>query len=331
LASRPRRRITPPTRAVRQDSHIRAPPRPRRSARLIAVASTAVTATLAACDRGDGSGASAPPAVGARPATNADAVPPRVPFDPATPRATPRVLASWPHDTAAYTQGLLVHDGRVLEGTGQEGRSEVRDVDRETGRVRRRVRLPAPLFGEGIAVLADRLYQLTWLHGRGYVYDVATLALVDSVAYEGEGWGLATDGARLYLSDGSSRVRVIDPSGFRTERVIQVHEGEQPVWMLNELEWVRGELWANVYETDLIARIDPATGTVIGWVDVGALLTPEERRDVDARGGVANGIAYDSARGRLLVTGKLWPRVFEFAFPETRLPTRQAGGAAAVP
>jgi glutaminyl-peptide cyclotransferase len=301
--------------------------------RLIAAASAVVTATLAACDRdrGDGSGASVPPAVGARPATNADAVPPRVPFDPATPRTTPRVVASWPHDTAAYTQGLLVHDGRILEGTGREGRSEVRDVDRETGRVRRRAPLPAPLFGEGIAVVAGRRYQLTWLHGRGYVYDVATLAPVDSVAYEGEGWGLATDGARLYLSDGSSRVRVIDPSGFRTERVIQVREGAQPVWMLNELEWVRGELWANVYETDLIARIDPATGAVLGWVDVGGLLTPAERRDVDARGGVANGIAYDSARGRLLVTGKLWPRVFELALPETRVPARQGNGAAGVP
>ena len=266
-------------------------------------------------DGGDAGGASVSPAFGAVAPTNADAVPPRVPFDPATPRASLRAVRSWPHDTAAYTQGLLVDRGRVLEGTGLSGRSELREVDLPTGRVRRRAALPAPLFGEGIAVVAGRLYQLTWQHGRGYVYDVATLAPVDSFTYTGEGWGLATDGARLYLSDGTSRVRVVDPAGFRTERVIQVREAGQPVWMLNELEWVEGELWANVLPTDLIARIDPATGAVVGWVDVGGLLTPDERRAVAERGGVANGVAYDAARGRLLVTGKRWPRLFEAARP----------------
>jgi glutamine cyclotransferase len=245
------------------------------------------------------------------PGTNADAVPPAVPYDSATPRQIVRAVASWPHDTAAFTQGLVVDDGRLLESTGVEGRSEVREVDRTTGRVRRRAALPRPLFGEGIAVVGRRLFQLTWKHGRGYVYDAMTLAPVDSFSYTGEGWGLASDGRRLYLSDGTSHIRVIDPSGFRVERTFQVQEANRPVWMLNELEWVRGELWANVYQTTLIARIDPTTGRVVGWLDVGGLLTPAERQAVADRGGVANGIAFDSVRQRLLVTGKLWPRIFE--------------------
>lgn len=245
------------------------------------------------------------------PGTNADAVPPAVPYDSATPRRTVRADASWPHDTAAFTQGLVVTGGRLLEGTGVEGRSEVREVDRTTGRVLRRTPLPPSMFGEGIAVVGRRLFQLTWKQGRGYVYDAVTLAPLDSFSYAGEGWGLASDGRRLYLSDGTSHIRVIDPNGFRLERTVQVQEANRPVWMLNELEWVRGELWANVYQTDLIARIDPTTGRVLGWLDVGALLTPVERQAVADRGGVANGIAFDSVRQRLLVTGKLWPRLFE--------------------
>jgi glutaminyl-peptide cyclotransferase len=243
--------------------------------------------------------------------TNADAVPPRVPYDPSTPRVAFRPTKAWPHDTAAFTEGLLVQDGHLLESTGLEGRSEVRDVDRATGRVRRRATLPPTLFGEGIAVVGDRLYQLTWRNGHGYVYDAATFAPVDSFPFSGEGWGLTTDGTRLYMSDGTSHVKVIAPAGFQTVRTFQVLEAGRPVWMLNELEWVRGELWANVYQTDLIARIDPGTGTVVGWVDVGHLLTAAERRAVGERGGMANGIAVDTIRKRVLVTGKMWPKVFE--------------------
>jgi len=271
---------------------------------------------VAACD-GDANDSSAnrPPALppGMQPAeqTNADARPPAVPFDTTTPRVSAHVIRSWPHDTAAYTQGLATYGGHLIESTGRLSQSDVREVDITTGAVRRRVALPATEFGEGIAVVGNRLYQLTWRGGRGHVYDANTLAPIDSFTYAGEGWGLATDGRMLYMSDGTSRIRVLDPTGFHELRTIQVREADSTVWMLNELEWVRGELWANVYQTDFIARIDPATGHVTGWINVGNLLTAAQRQDVVRRGGVANGIAFDSVRNRLFLTGKLWPRLFE--------------------
>ena len=283
---------------------------------------------LTACD-GDAndSSASRPPALppGMQPPeqTNADARPPAIPFDTTTPRVTAQVIRSWPHDTAAYTQGLAIYRGRLLESTGLLGRSEVRDVDATTGSVRRRVALPANEFGEGITAVGDRLYQLTWRGGRGHIYNPATLTPIDSFAYSGEGWGLATDGRLLYMSDGTSRIRVVDPAGFHELRTIQVRERDSTVWMLNELEWVGGELWANVYETDLVARIDPTTGHVVGWIDLANLLTAAERQDVTTRGGVANGIAFDSVRNRVYVTGKLWPRLFEIDVGNVaRSPTR---------
>ena len=249
--------------------------------------------------------------------SNADARPPAVPFDSATPRVIARAVRTWPHDTGAYTQGLLLYRGRLLESVGGEGSSDLRDVNRETGAARKRTPLPATDFGEGIAALGDRLYQLTWRGGRGYIYKTATLARIDSFTYAGEGWGLTSDGRRLYLSDGTSQLRVMDPNGFRVERTFQVREAGHPVWMLNELEWVRGELWANIYRTDLIARIDPGTGAVIGWIDVSGLLSSDERREVAERGGTANGIAFDPSRGTVLVTGKLWPRLFEVQVPRS--------------
>jgi glutamine cyclotransferase len=258
-------------------------------------------AALACGDRGDGE-RSGPPAILPNlmhKQTNAEVDPPAVPFSPGTPRQLARAVRRWPHDTMAFTQGLLVHDGRLLESTGLEGRSSVREVDEPTGRVLRRTDLDAREFGEGIAVLGERLYQVTWKSGRGHVYDVRTLAPVDSFTYDGEGWGLA--------SDGTSSIRVIDPAGFRVVRTFKVTEAGKPVYLLNELEWVRGELWANIYQTDLVARIDPASGQVIGWIDLAKLLSKEERSGASSRGGVANGIAYDSLSGAVLVTGKYWP------------------------
>jgi glutaminyl-peptide cyclotransferase len=290
------------------------------SARRTVAALLAVGALSASCGGGD---AEASGGTRILPAflpqrDNADASPPRVPFSPATPRLVPRVVARLPHDTTAFTQGLLVHGGRLIESTGLEGRSGVREVDPATGRVLRRAELPSSEFGEGIAELGGRIYQLTWKTHQGVVYDARTLAPVDSFRYEGEGWGLASDGALLYLSDGTSSIRVIDPDGFRVVRTIGVTEAEQPVHMLNELEWVRGELWANVYWTGLIARIDPGSGRIVGWVDVRRLLPEGESKRLDDRGGVANGIAYDSSSAKLLVTGKYWPYVFQIDVPALR-------------
>ena len=256
-----------------------------------------------------------PPGMATPAHTNADARPPAVPFGSTTPRVSAHVIHRLPHDTAAYTQGLLIYRGLLLESTGRVGLSEVREENVTTGAVRRRAALPSNEFGEGIAVVGDRLYQLTWQGGRGHIYDPNTLTPVDSFTYAGEGWGLTTDGKLLYMSDGTSRIRVVDPAGFRELRTIQVRENDSTVWMLNELEWVRGELWANVYQTHFIARIDPTSGRVVGWIDVGGLLSPAESTDVANRGGVANGIAFDAGGNRLYVTGKLWPHVFEIASP----------------
>jgi glutaminyl-peptide cyclotransferase len=247
--------------------------------------------------------------------TNADATLPPIPYDAATPRITLRAIASTAHDSSAFTQGFLFHGGRLYEGTGLAGQSELRVVDRTTGIVRQRTSLTAPLFGEGIAVIGTRVFQLTWQGGRGIVYDIDAFAPIDSFTYTGEGWGLTSDGRRLYLSDGSDRIRVLDATSFAVVRSFKVTEADSAVWMLNELEWVDGELLANVYQTDLIARIDPASRRVIGWLDTSELLPRAQRDALRERGGVANGIAYDSIARRLLVTGKRWPRVYEVAVP----------------
>ena len=260
---------------------------------------------------------------------NADASTPRVPFSAATPRMVPRVVARLPHDTTAFTQGLTMYRGRLLESTGLEGHSGVREVELTTGRVLRRADLPSTEFGEGATVLGGRVYQLTWKSHVGHVFDARTFTPVDSFHYDGEGWGLTTDGALLYLSDGTSRIRVIDPDGYRVVRTIRVTEVEKPVHMLNELEWVRGELWANVYWTGLIARIDPASGRIVGWIDLRRLLPDEENMSLESRGGVANGIAYDSAGARVLVTGKYWPFVFQLDSAILRPPRATARATAA--
>jgi glutaminyl-peptide cyclotransferase len=277
----------------------------------------ALVLVLVACPDGDASEDDSrpalPPGMVARAATNADLPPPPIPLSPRTPIDTARAQASWPHDTAAYTQGLLVADGRLLESTGIAGRSDVREVDLTTGRVARSRKLPRQHFGEGIALVGGRLFQVTWRAGQGYVYDVRTLAPVDSFMYQGEGWGLASDGRQLYLSDGSADIKVMDPATRTVQRTFAVTDGGRRVHALNELEWVDGELWANVYQTDWIARIDPASGTVLRWVWLGGLLTPAEKRGVQSRGGVANGIAYDAPQHRVLLTGKYWPRLFAVA------------------
>jgi len=227
---------------------------------------------------------------------------------PAPVRYSYRVIHAWPHDPAAFTQGLVFRDGRLLESTGLNGESTLREVELETGRVLKRVSLSAEYFAEGLAFIGDRAYQLTWRNHTGFIYDADTFRPEGEFSYEGEGWGLATDGRWLILSDGTSRIRFFDPAGFRLVRAIDVTASGRPVERLNELEWIKGEIFANVWQTDEVVRIDPSNGVVRGIVDFSGLLPWDERASGTD---VLNGIAYDVAGGRLFVTGKRWPKIFE--------------------
>lgn len=224
-----------------------------------------------------------------------------------------RVKAVYPHPTTDYTQGLQFVDGVMWEGTGQHGRSIVRRTDLATGRNEVVASLPRSEFGEGIALLDGKLYQLTWQSNTAHVYDVATGRKLRDHRYPGEGWGLTTDGRKLYMSDGTASIHTVDPETFRREGRITVTCEGHPVPYLNELEWIDGRIWANVYTTDRIVRIDPATGVVDAIIDLAGLL-PESDREPDTD--VLNGIAYDAATGRIFVTGKNWPKLFEIELIE---------------
>jgi glutaminyl-peptide cyclotransferase len=227
------------------------------------------------------------------------------------------VVASYPHDPQAFTQGLIsLGNDFLLESTGLVGRSSLRRVELQTGRVLKRINLPAPYFGEGIAVLRDRIYQLTWQHQKGFIYDLATLSPLGDFAYTGEGWGLTTDGAALILSDGTDTLRFLDPETFRVTHTLVVTRDGQPVPRLNELEFIEGQIYANIWQTDTLVRIDPATGRVTATIDLTGLLPAAERgADTD----VLNGIAYDPTTKRLFITGKKWPRLFEIKLlPKSR-------------
>ena len=233
---------------------------------------------------------------------------PPSPATAAPTRYTYEVIATWPHDRTAFTQGLVFRAGGFVESTGLNGQSSLREVELKTGRVLKRIDVAREFFGEGLAVIGDRAYLLTWQHHKGFVYDVDTFRLQREFAYEGEGWGLTTDGHALILSDGTSRIRFLDPATFQVLRTIDVVAAGKPVSQLNELEWINGEIFANVWQTDEIVRIDPATGSVRGVIDFSGLLAPADRGpETD----VLNGIAYDAANDRLFVTGKKWPKIFE--------------------
>lgn len=215
------------------------------------------------------------------------------------------VVARFPHDPQAYTQGLDFQGTRLFEGTGLYGRSSLRRVDLETGEVLRQVNLAERFFGEGIVVRGKRIYQITWQSERGFVYDKGTFERIRGFGYAGEGWGLTHDGTRLIMSNGTSTIAFRDPATFEVLHEIEVTAGGEPVSSLNELEWVEGEIFANVYPTNDVVRIDPETGEVTGRLD----LTPLKQQEPD--GEVANGIAYMAPEDRLFVTGKLWSSVYE--------------------
>ncbi len=223
------------------------------------------------------------------------------------PTSVPQVVNTFVHDAAAFTQGLTIADGWLYEGTGGYGRSSIRRVALASGRIEHVVTVDRRYFGEGITVFDDRLYQLTWREGRGFVYDLQSLQQIATFRYAGEGWGLTSDGDHLIVSNGTDTLRYFDPADFKLVRDVNVTDGGVPVVRLNELEYINGEIWANIWGEDRIARIDPASGRVITWFDLSGLYPRDERGTED----VLNGIAWDAATKRVFVTGKHWPRLFE--------------------
>lgn len=222
-----------------------------------------------------------------------------------------KVIHAYPHDSNAFTQGLAFRDGFLYEGTGLKGRSSLRKVRLETGEVLQHIDLSPDDFGEGITFFKNEIIQLTWLSKKGFVYDAADFHLLRQFPYKGEGWGLAANAIgtdELFMSDGTSEIRVLDANTLAEKRRFTVRDGNRPIDQLNELEYVEGELFANVWNADKIARISPKTGKVLGWINLRGLLSPMYKLEP---GAVLNGIAYDSARKRLFVTGKLWPTLFE--------------------
>lgn len=228
-----------------------------------------------------------------------------------------RVVATYPQSPEAFVEGLELYDGLLYESTGLYGRSTLRIVSLESGILRVLHQLPDDLYAEGLTVFDGRVYQMTYQAHRCFTYEPRTLAPIAEQTYEGEAWGLTHDEASLILSDGTSVLRFLDPETLAVQRTLQVREGETPIERLNELEWVEGEIWANVWRTDRIARIDPASGRVLGWIELAFL---REGLGLTEEQAVLNGIAYDASARRLYVTGKLWPALYELAVYELALP-----------
>ena len=220
-----------------------------------------------------------------------------------------KVVRTYPHDTGAFTEGLFYDGGFLYESTGEPGASTVRKVRLDDGVVVQKVDTPPGYFGEGIIASGTKLVQLTWQDGVAFVYDKASMKLVGGFRYTGEGWAFTRDGTHVYMSDGTPTIRVLDPETFQRTGSIDVTADGVPLRQINELEWVKGEIYANVWMTNRIARIDPATGHVTGWIDLSGLL--DVSRLPDPGNDVLNGIAYDEQHDRLFVTGKRWPKLFE--------------------
>lgn len=221
---------------------------------------------------------------------------------------TYEVVNSFPHDPEAFTQGLVYHEGYLYESAGLYGKSSLRKVALETGEVLQRVELPPQVFGEGLTLWEDRLLQLTWREGRGFIHTLEGFAPLGEFTYATEGWGLTHDGVQLIMSDGSHRLYFLDPESYHMIGTVEVFDQDQPVERLNELEFINGEVFANIWQTDWIVRIDPQSGVVLGWIDMAGIL-PEAL--ITPTTDVLNGIAYDPQGNRLFVTGKNWPLLFQ--------------------
>ena len=226
-----------------------------------------------------------------------------------------RVVHAYPHDQHAFTQGLIYLDGHLYESTGIQGQSTLREEDLDTGRLVRMQIVSDKYFAEGLTDWNNTLIQLTWQSHIALVYDRATFRLLRTCKYSGEGWGLAHDAKSLILSDGTANLRFFDPESLKELRHITVKDNGKPVTQLNELEFIHGQIYANVWHTDRIARISPANGRVLGWIDLKGLMPRDQLSSDEA---VLNGIAFDSEHDRLFVTGKLWPKVFEIAIASTK-------------
>lgn len=219
-----------------------------------------------------------------------------------------KVIKTYKHDKAAYTQGLFYHKGSFYEATGLKGESTVRKVEPETGDVLQSFAIPSEVFGEGICLFDNKIIQISWQSERGFVYDIESFKLIDEFSYSGEGWGLATDGKKLFMTNGSEKIAVIDPQTYTLIETLEVYDDKNKVVYLNELEYINGEIYANIYQYDKIARIDPETGKVLAYINLKGLLPMNDYRgDTD----VLNGIAYDPEQNKIFVTGKKWPKLFE--------------------
>jgi glutamine cyclotransferase len=221
---------------------------------------------------------------------------------------TYEIVNAWKHDSEAFTQGLVFHDGYFYESTGQFGHSSLRKVALNTGEVLKKVEVPVKHFAEGMTILNGKVFQLTWTDERGFIYDVNSLNKISEFNFTGEGWGLANDGRNLILSDGTNQIRFLDPQTFVVTKTLKVFDNGRPLVSLNELEYINGEIYANIWHADKIARIDPESGKLLAWIDLSGLLPDARRQNSEA---VLNGIAYDQASDRLFVTGKLWSKLFE--------------------
>lgn len=221
---------------------------------------------------------------------------------------TYEIVKSYPHDEKAFTQGLQFYNGYLWESTGEEGESSVRQVELETGKVLKITPLAADLFGEGLTIFNGKIYQITWQDRKAFTYDLNTLQKINEQTYEYEGWGLTTDGKNLIATDGSNVIRFLDPNTLQMVNQFEVKNKNSKVNDLNELEYIKGEIWANIWKKDMIVRIDPKDGKILAWVDLSGLRPKETYRDNES---VLNGIAYDEQNGRLFVTGKRWPKIFE--------------------
>lgn len=278
-----------------------------------AVGAAILLCAAVACSGQDG-GASAAPAANDSTNDSAAAAPPpaAATAEAAPPVVIARIVARYPHDPAAFTQGLFVRDGKLYETTGLIGQSTLREVDLATGQVRRSVDLPNGSFGEGATDWGKQIYSITWREGVAYRWDRKSFRQLGQFSYPGEGWGLTHDGQRLILSDGTPELRFLDPKTFAETGRITVTFAGAPLAQLNELEWIDGAVWANVWHQNALVRIDPASGRVTQVLDLAPLVEAVTVSDPEA---VPNGIAWDAKAKRLLVTGKKWPALFEIALP----------------